>query len=160
VRDLLEVAQRDLGPEAVIELDHELLLRLSCPLCQTVEEVIRPLSEVSFEAGHCPSCGVLRETDMTHLLTGREGFLDRTLSSIGVPPLHILRAHNGREYRFYELTGDLARALHFSDFEGPPPASSDPDSGQRVRLGPEVGETPAPGSPARGRIVVHQSEAQ
>jgi adenylyltransferase/sulfurtransferase len=159
VRDLLEVAQRDLGPEAVIELDHELLLRLSCPRCQTVEEVIRPLSEVSFEAGHCPSCGLLRETDMTHLLTGREGFLDRTLSSIGVPPLHILRAHNGREYRFYELTGDLAEALHFSDFEAPAQAVSDPDSGQRVRLGQEVEQSQAQGSPAHGRIVLHQPEA-
>jgi len=159
-RDLLEIARRDLGPEAVIELDHELLLRLTCPRCQTVEEVIRPLSEVSFEAGHCPACGLLRETDLTHLLTGREGFLDRSLSSLGVPPLHILRAHNGREYRFYELTGDLAEALHFADFEGSSPGVDDPDSGPRIRLGHAVEPTLAEGSPARGRIVLHQPEAQ
>jgi hypothetical protein len=53
---------------------------------------------------------------MTHLITGSEPFLDRTLWSIGVPPLHIIRARNSREYRFYELTGDALAALHFSDF--------------------------------------------
>jgi len=159
VRDLLEVARRDLGPEAVIELDHELILRLSCPRCQTVEEILRPLSEVSFEAGHCPACGLLRETDMTHLLTGAEPLLDRTLASIGIPPLHIVRAHNGREYRFYELTGDLSRSLHFSDFEGIPQVG-EADSAQRIRLGQEVDPAQLPGTPAHGRIVLHPGQAR
>jgi molybdopterin/thiamine biosynthesis adenylyltransferase/DNA-binding transcriptional regulator YhcF (GntR family) len=152
VRDLLAIARSDLGPEAVIELDHELLLRLTCPRCQTTEEVLRPVSEVTFEAGHCPACGLLRETEMTHLLTGREAFVDRTLLSLGVPPLHILRAHNGREYRFYELTGDLSEALHFSDFRGPASAVGEAASGGRIRLGQQVEPTQAPVSPARGRI--------
>ena len=45
----------------MIELDQELLTSLDCPNCHTVEQVLRPLSEVTFEAGHCPTCGVLRE---------------------------------------------------------------------------------------------------
>jgi hypothetical protein len=28
-----------------------------------------------------------------------------------------VRAHNGVQYRFYELTGDLPEALHFRHFE-------------------------------------------
>ena len=51
------------------------------------------------------------------MITGEENFLHRTLASVGVPPLHIIRAHNGEEYRFYELTGDLPDALHFRHFE-------------------------------------------
>ena len=47
----------------------------------------------------------------------QEPFLNRTLASVGIPPLHILRAFNAQEYRFYELTGDLREALHFNDFE-------------------------------------------
>jgi hypothetical protein len=101
----------------VIELDQELVTRLECPNCHTVEEVLRPLSEVTFDAGHCPTCGILREAFMTHLITGEEPFLHRTLASVGVPPLHIIRANNGVEYRFYELTGDLPEALHFHDYE-------------------------------------------
>ena len=115
--DILRIACADLGLNAVIELDQELVTKLECPSCHTVEEVLRPLSEVTFDAGHCPTCGVLREAFMTHVITGDEPFLHRTLASVGVPPLHIIRAHNGVEYRFYELTGDLTDALHFRDYE-------------------------------------------
>lgn len=115
--DLLRIACADLGLNAVIELDQELVTKLECPNCHTVEEVLRPLSEVTVEKGNCPTCGVLREASLTHVITGDEPFLHRTLASVGVPPLHIIRAHNGQEYRFYEMTGDLSEALHFRDFE-------------------------------------------
>ena len=85
---------------------------------------------------------------MTHRITGEEDFLDRTLASVGVPPLHILRAHNGFEYRFYELTGDLAEALHFSHFEG-----GRRGEGRRIRLGAEI-RHPASARPARRQRVV------
>jgi molybdopterin/thiamine biosynthesis adenylyltransferase/DNA-binding transcriptional regulator YhcF (GntR family) len=117
LEDLLRIARADLGPDAVIELDQELITRLECPNCHTREEILRPLSEVSFESAHCPTCGVLRESTMTHNITGAEDFLQRSLASVGVPALHILRALNGQEYRFYELTGDLPEALHFRHFE-------------------------------------------
>lgn len=115
--DLLRIARADLGPDAMIELDQELITALECPNCHTVERVLRPLSEVTFEAGHCPTCGILRETTLTHIISGEEDFLHRTLASVGIPSLHIVRAHNGVEYRFYELTGDLPEALHFRHFE-------------------------------------------
>ena len=78
---------------------------------------MKPLSEVTFESGHCPTCGELREATMTHLITGEETFLHRTLASVGIPPLHIIRANNGVEYRFYELSADLPDTLHFRDYE-------------------------------------------
>ncbi|MEW6406552.1 MAG: ThiF family adenylyltransferase [Chloroflexota bacterium] len=115
--DILRIACADLGLNAVIELDQELVTKLECPNCHTVEEVLRPLSEVTLEAGNCPTCGILREASMTHVITGEETFLHRTLSSVGVPPLQIIRAHNGVEYRFYELSADLEDTLHFRHFE-------------------------------------------
>ncbi len=148
--DMLRIARTDLGPDAVIELDQELIISLECPQCGTKDEVLRPLSEVSFEAGHCPTCGILRETTMTHAISGGEHFLQRTLASVGVPPLHILRVHNGQEYRFYELTGDLPQALHFRHFEG----GNAVEHQGRVRLGGEVQLEPETDSPARGRIVL------
>jgi adenylyltransferase/sulfurtransferase len=117
--DLLKIARRDLGPEAVIELDQELVLSLTCPQCGTREEVLEPISEVGFNRAHCPVCGLLRETELSHTITGEENFLTRTLSSLGVPALHILRAFNASEYRFYELNADLPDALHFTHFEKP-----------------------------------------
>jgi adenylyltransferase/sulfurtransferase len=148
--DLLRIARADLGPDAMIELDQELIISLECPSCQTVEQVLKPLSEVSFEAGHCPTCGILRETTLTHVITGEENFLHRTLSSVGVPPLHILRAQNGVEYRFYELTGDLPEALHFRHFERS--GSSDAGAHGRIRLKDEIKLKDSADGRAHGRV--------
>jgi molybdopterin/thiamine biosynthesis adenylyltransferase/DNA-binding transcriptional regulator YhcF (GntR family) len=151
--DLLRIAQADLGPQALLELDQELILDLECPTCKTVEHILKPISEVSFEAAHCPTCGTFRETRMTHTITGEESFTHRTLASIGVPPLHILRAHNLAEYRFYELTGDLAEALHFNHFDESP---SHPKAllRNRIHIGEEVDLPNDPESPGRGRIKI------
>ena len=119
LNELLQVAHRDLGPDAVIELDQELIISLTCPQCKTREEVLEPISKVGFNRAHCPVCGVLRETEMTHAITGKEPFLKKTLAIVGVPPLHILRAYNSKEFRFYEMTGDLPDAFHFNHFEIP-----------------------------------------
>jgi len=119
IDDLLQIAHRDLGPDAVLEFDQELVLALNCPQCGTHEEVLEPISTVGFNRAHCPICGLLRETEMTHTIHGDENFLSRTLASVGVPKLHIIRAYNTEEYRFYEMTGDLSDALHFNHFEKP-----------------------------------------
>jgi hypothetical protein len=43
---------------------------------------------------------------LTHRITGEEDFLDRTLAQIDVSPLSIIRARNGKERVYYEITGD------------------------------------------------------
>lgn len=130
---MLEIVQADLGPEAVIELDQELVTSLECRGCETVDQIMRPISEVPFDAAHCPVCGLVRQVHMTHVFTGEEPFQEHSLLSLGVPPLHILRAHNGREYRFYELSGDLVKALHFRHFEEKPAGFPSPEA--EIRLG-------------------------
>ena len=135
--DLLKIARRDLGPDAVIELDQELVLSLNCPQCGTHEEILEPISSVGFNRAHCPACGLLRETELSHTITGEETFLSRTLASLGVPALHILRAFNASEYRFYELSGDLDDALHFNHFEKPAYETPLKLSG-RIKLGDKV----------------------
>jgi adenylyltransferase/sulfurtransferase len=152
LQDLLRIARSDLGEHAVIELDQELVTSLECPNCHTMEQVLQPMSAITFEAGHCPTCGILRDAQFTHVITGEENFLHRTLSSVGVPSLHILRAQNGVEYRFYELTGDLPEALHFRHFERNGPEEPLKFK-ERIRLKSVV---PAPSAnsagPAQGRI--------
>lgn len=132
LREMLDIVQADLGKDAILELDQELVLSLNCMVCNTVEHVLKPMSQVSFEAGHCPNCGNMREVNLTHTISGDEDFLDRTLLSVGVPPLHILRATNGAEFRFYELSGDLPTALHFNDFSEAVP---EPSASGRVQIG-------------------------
>ncbi len=150
--DLLRIARADLGPDAMIELDQELITSLECPNCNTIEQVLKPLNDVSFEAGHCPTCGLLREATMTHIISGEENFLHRTLASVGVPPLHILRVHNGVEYRFYELTGDLPDALHFRHFEKTKINLTDKKASGRVRMKESVKLEEAASHPVSGRV--------
>ena len=88
---------------------------------------------------------------LTHIISGEENFLHRTLASVGVPPLHILRGHNGVDYRFYELTGDLPEALHFRHFEQAQKNSSELVRG-RVRIKGEVKIKDLPSNKARGRV--------
>jgi len=153
MEELLRTARADLGPDAVIELDQELVLALDCPKCKTTEQILQPISEVSFESAHCPVCGTLRDTQMTHVITGEEPFLHRTLACLGVPPLHILRAYNTHEYRFYELTGDLEDGLHFSDFDETSPTCKE-DIRQRIRLGEVIKLSDIKINPARGRVIL------
>ncbi|HSD84938.1 MAG TPA: ThiF family adenylyltransferase, partial [Anaerolineae bacterium] len=80
LQDLIRIARSDLGEHAFIELDQELVTSLECPNCHTMEQVLRPMSEITFEAGHCPTCGILRDAQFTHVITGDEDFLHRTLS--------------------------------------------------------------------------------
>ena len=149
--ELLKIARRDLGPDAVIELDQELVLSLNCPQCGTREEVLEPISSVGFNRAHCPACGLLRETELSHTITGEENFLSRTLASLGVPALHILRAFNASEYRFYELSGDLSDALHFNHFEKPAYETPLKLSG-RIKLGEKVALNTRP------RIKLHEAD--
>jgi adenylyltransferase/sulfurtransferase len=153
VDEFIRIVRVDLGPDAVVELDQELILELECPVCLNVEPTLKPISEISFEEAHCPTCGTFRETKMTHTLTGEETFTHHTLANLGMPPLHILRAHNAKEYKFYELTGDLPNALHFSHFE----RSEDHPQIQlrnRIQLGDEIHLEYNPERPAQGRITI------
>ncbi len=137
--EMLERVRQDLGPEAVLELDQELVLSLECHQCGTVDEILKPISEVPLDAAHCPVCDLVRQVHMSHVIMGGEPFLDRTLLSVGVPPMHILRAHNGHEYRFYELSADLPDALHFRHFN----VHVESGNGKpQIRLGPEVAAPP------------------
>jgi hypothetical protein len=89
--EMLRIVHADLGPEAVLELDQELVLSLACAACQTVEPVLKPLSKVSFEAGHCPPASVASEHD-PHL-TGQEPLNGSASAKF---PLHILRPQRKR----------------------------------------------------------------
>ena len=154
LEEFLRLIQVDLGPEAVIELDQEIVLSLECQKCGSVDEVLRPISEVPFDAAHCPVCGLVRQVHMTHIITGDEPFLDRTLLSIGVPPLHIIRAHNAEEYKFFELTGDLDDTLHFQHYMMP--GLRVIGDTPRIRLGPEIPAEPITiTGQGSGRIRLH-----
>lgn len=146
------IVQADLGPDTLIELDQELILSLDCPQCGTHEEVLKPMSQVSFNSAHCPVCGILREIDMTHAIKGKESYAQLSLASAGIPPLHIIRAFNSMEYRFYELTGDLKGTLHFRHFQRQDNRLLTTALRETIRLHDVIVSEEPPANPAHGRV--------
>jgi molybdopterin/thiamine biosynthesis adenylyltransferase len=117
-RELLEIARRELGPDAVLEftdgMGRDIVTTLHCSACQTETEQLKPLYRVTETDAICPTCGETRQPLFTHTVRGDERFLDHTLSDLGIPPLHIIAARNGESYCFLELTGDAADFFQFT----------------------------------------------
>ena len=61
----------------------------------------------------CPECGGRRDMQLTHRIDGSESYLDRILADFDVPPLGIIRARNGKERIYLELTGDRETFFNF-----------------------------------------------
>ena len=111
---LLATARERLGQEAVLEFDSELVVSMVCGSCGNEEPIFQRMARLYEDAAICPTCGAKREMNLTHRISGDEDFLDRTLAEIDVPPLGIIRARNGGERVYFELTGDKATFLQFA----------------------------------------------
>lgn len=109
--EFLERVRRDLGREAVVEFNNDLLASLSCPRCGEDQPLPASLGRVTERQGRCPECGEHRVPTTYHVLRGSERFLDRRLSELGVPAWDILAGRSGFEQRFYEFAGDRAGVL-------------------------------------------------
>ncbi len=112
--ELLAIAREKLGPEAVLEFDGEVVTTMNCLDCGEVFPIFKKMARLYENESVCPTCGGHRELNMTHRISGSEDFLDRTLAEMDVPPLSIIRARNGSERIYLELTGDKETFLLFS----------------------------------------------
>jgi molybdopterin/thiamine biosynthesis adenylyltransferase len=112
--DLLAIAREKLGPETVLEFDSELVVSLYCGACEVETAVFKRMARLYENEAICPECGIRREMRLTHRLSGDEDFLGRTLAELDVPPLAIIRARNGKERVYLELTGDKETFLQFT----------------------------------------------
>ena len=111
VGQMLKTVRNYLGPEAVLDLDKEVVTTLRCVQCDTVEAIYKVLGRVTEKEARCKICGEIRMPEMTHTVTGEESFLDFTLDRLGIPPLDIITGRKGLEMRHFELTGDLCELL-------------------------------------------------
>jgi len=69
---------------------------------------MKPLHRISFEEAHCASCDeLLQLTTFDRITSNASDVLEQTLSSLGIPPLEILRAQTPDwRTQYLELTGD------------------------------------------------------
>jgi molybdopterin/thiamine biosynthesis adenylyltransferase len=112
---MLEKVRHDLGKEAVVEFNQDVLASLFCGKCGEEETMLASLGKVTEKQGRCPQCQQPRTPKLFHTVDGREKFLDKTLHGIGVPRWDIVAGRNGMEQRFYELAGDRKMVLGAAD---------------------------------------------
>lgn len=118
VEDLLSLLHQRLGEDVTVELDREIVYRMSCPRCTTHTTVVQPIFRLSQRDSLCPHCHTERNLQMTHYLDGSDLFAKRSLSSLGIPPLHIMMAKGKKGQTWHvELTGD-ARNGSLAEFLG------------------------------------------
>ncbi|MCL4264950.1 MAG: HesA/MoeB/ThiF family protein [Anaerolineae bacterium] len=110
---LLDIARQELGDTAVLEFDGELVTTMTCFRCDQTEPIFKKMARLYENEAVCPTCGGRREMNLTHRISGDEDFLGRTLAEIDIPPLGIIRARNGSQRVYYELTGDKESFLVF-----------------------------------------------
>jgi len=111
VRWLLNLAREQLGPDAQLEFDKEIVRSLRCAKCGTITPIFRALGKVTEDMGHCPDCGEIRDPELTHAAYGEEDFLDMTLEEIGLPPFDIVTARSGPEALHFEMSADREEVL-------------------------------------------------
>jgi molybdopterin/thiamine biosynthesis adenylyltransferase len=112
VGQLLERVRADLGPDAVIESNQDLLSGLLCPTCGVEEPVFTSLGKVTEAQGKCPRCGQPRTPQLLRTIDGRDSSLgERTLAEIGIPPWDIVGSRVGPRQHYYEFQGDRDAVL-------------------------------------------------
>jgi molybdopterin/thiamine biosynthesis adenylyltransferase len=104
--DLLERARKRLGAEAVLELEHEVVLGASCSQCGASAEFNQPIYALGIGAGVCPECSNQWALEMTHGIDGSNGaLLARRPSDFGLPPGDAIIGRAGYDRVVYLLTG-------------------------------------------------------
>ncbi|MBI5486091.1 MAG: ThiF family adenylyltransferase [Deltaproteobacteria bacterium] len=89
--ELLERAERSLGPGAVLDLSRDVITELECPACGRREPVAAVLGALGEELAACPACRAHRVVHFTGSVR-RDGELDlgRTFAEVGVPPFDVV----------------------------------------------------------------------
>jgi hypothetical protein len=102
---------RLLGPQAVVEVNGDLLESLTCMSCGTTEQLHSSLGKVNESQGRCPDCGENRTPNVFHTIGDQSSLLDYTLAELGVPPWDILTGRAGLSQKHYEFSGDRELVL-------------------------------------------------
>ncbi len=118
LRSLLDRAKADLGPDAQIDLEHQLIVALECSECNMREEMCAPLGQMTPAEVACPSCGKQRMPDLLYSVdgsSGQEQILDMSIRDTGLPLYDVFTARSGWAMVHYVLADDLPWFLQGPD---------------------------------------------
>ncbi len=101
---LLQRGRRLLGePDAVIDLECDVVLSASCRDCGCTDVINRPVTKVGFEDALCPHCGKERQLDARHTLDSPEQLMF-SAADLSLPDNDVITVRSGLE-RVHFLVG-------------------------------------------------------
>jgi molybdopterin/thiamine biosynthesis adenylyltransferase len=109
---LLKIARQTIGPDAVIDFKKDIIYQFYCKKCKKQTYIFKILGRVTEEEAKCPGCGQIRDFEVTGDISGKESFLDKTLTEIGIPLFDIVNARVGLEKNVqFEFTKDMKKVM-------------------------------------------------
>lgn len=101
--DLLAKAREELGGDAIIEFEQEIVLAGKCESCGAEERIERPVDALGEGDGLCRNCGKARRLEFTHSADDESSLLGKTAAAIGLPPSDVIVGRAGMERTFFRL---------------------------------------------------------
>lgn len=101
--ELLQLARRELGENAILEFEHELVTGASCSACGNEWPMLMPVDRLGTADGLCPDCGKQRNLNFTHAVDEDSPLLDENAVSAGLPARDVIVARDGFDRRFFRL---------------------------------------------------------
>lgn len=109
--ELLSEVKKELGNDAIIEFNNEILYTLECSNCGVSNIILKSLGKITEREGICPSCGNMQNANTLHSINGSETFLDKTFAEIGIPPFDIIVGRKNMTQIFLEFNQDAPAVL-------------------------------------------------
>jgi adenylyltransferase/sulfurtransferase len=101
--DLLARAKQLLGDDAIVELEHEVVLGAECQICGAAEEFRSPVIALEAGRGMCPACGNQWRLQFTHAIEPDSPLLELRPRDLGLPPADVVVGRAGFDRVFFAI---------------------------------------------------------
>lgn len=109
--ELLKLARALLEDEdAILELEHEIVIGAACGACGSHETIHRPVEALQAGRGICPSCGNAWRLEFAHAIDGSSPLLASSAEALGIAIGDVIVGRSGFE-RCYLRLGDASATL-------------------------------------------------
>ncbi len=105
IAEVLDVIRKDLGENAVIDLDRDIATFGKCN-CKNIKKIFKPVHKLKKADLICEKCNETMSFDTIHTIDGSENFVNKTFKELGIPYFHIIAGRLGVNMKYYEFTGD------------------------------------------------------
>jgi molybdopterin/thiamine biosynthesis adenylyltransferase len=114
--ELLADADQRLGDGAVLDLEREVVVSMTCPECSREDRVHAPLDALTVSDAACPGCGAERRLGLIHSVSRSDA---DTLSlhprDLGLPPFDVVTGRVGTRRVHYLLDGPRSPVAALAD---------------------------------------------